>query len=235
MPITTTNIPFPETVLDHHSEALLPEDIFNQLQKISKEYCDEEGGCHGPDHSLRVEETALFIGERMGARLDILQAAAILHDIGRRFETSSQGAICHAQRGAEMAREILAQCGLIKNDIEAICHAIRCHRFRGTDIPKSLEAQILFDADKLDSIGAIGIGRAFLFAGQIGSRLHNGSRDISGTQSYSTDDTAYREFKVKMCKVKDRMLTPLGKQLAIERHDFMEIFFRRLEREIFGS
>ncbi len=183
---------------------------------------------------MRVEETALFIASRMGARHDILQASAILHDIGRRFETASQGTLCHAEIGAEMALEILEKLGICGADNRAICHAIFSHRFRGANIPMSLEAQILFDADKLDSIGAIGIGRAFLFAGQLGAKLHNGSRDISGTKSYSSEDTAYREFKVKMCKVKDRMITPVGKQLANERHDFMEIFFRRLETEIFG-
>ena len=232
--LTTSPISLAEAGIDIPQD-LLPAGIADRLRKFATEYCDQEGGCHGPDHSLRVEETALFIGAQMNARQDHLQAAAILHDIGRRFETVSQGAVCHAEKGAEMAYEVLGDCGIAPNDISAICHAIVSHRFRGTNIPESLEARILFDADKLDSIGAIGIGRAFLFAGQIGSRLHNGSRDISGTTSYSTDDTAYREFKVKMCKVKERMLTPIGKQLAQERHDFMEIFFRRLEREIFGS
>ncbi len=212
----------------------LPPEIARELRLIARDFCDEEGGCHGPDHSLRVEETALFIGAKMGARQDIIQPAAILHDIGRRYETASQGAICHADKGTEMAREILNKLSFCEADNEAICHAIATHRFRGQNIPKSIEAHILFDADKLDSIGAIGIGRAFLFAGQIGARLHNGSRNLTGTKSYSTEDTAYREFKVKMCKVKNRMLTPVGKQLAQERHDFMEIFFNRLETEIFG-
>ncbi len=216
------------------SHAPLAPEIASKLRRIAKDFCDEEGGCHGPDHCLRVEKTALFIGVKMGARQDILQAAAILHDIGRHFETTSQGSLCHAEKGSEMALEILANLGICGADNKSICHAIGSHRFRGRNIPTSLEAQILFDADKLDSIGAIGIGRAFLFAGQIGAMLHNGSRDISGTKSYSTEDTAYREFKVKMCKVKERMLTPVGKQLAEERHDFMEIFFKRLDTEIFG-
>ncbi len=223
-----------ELKIDLPSFPPLTPGIAGELRLVAKDFCDQEGGCHGPDHSLRVEETALFIGAQMGARQDILQAAAILHDIGRRFETASQGAVCHAEKGAQMAGEILAKLGICKADNKAICDVIGSHRFRSSNMPTSLEAQILFDADKLDSIGAIGIGRAFLFAGQIGSRLHNGSRDISGTTSYSTEDTAYREFKVKMCKVKERMLTPVGRQLAIERHDFMEIFFRRLETEIFG-
>lgn len=223
-----------ELTPDLSAQSPLNTAIVDKLRRLAKDYCDAEGGCHGPDHSLRVEETSLFIGAKLGARQDILQAAAILHDIGRRYETNSQGRICHAQKGAQLARDILTGCAFSAGDIDAICHAITCHRFRGDNIPQSLEAEILFDADKLDSIGAVGIGRAFLFAGQIGAKLHNTSRDISSTKSYSTDDTAYREFKVKMCKVKERMLTPVGKQLAQERHDFMEVFFRRLETEIFG-
>lgn len=204
------------------------------LRNLARTYCDAEGGCHGPDHALRVENTALYIGKEMGARLDILAAAAILHDIGRTAETAQKGAICHAEYGAEMARPILKEFAFLHNDTEAICACIACHRYRGTKRPESLEAQILFDADKLDSIGAIGIGRAFLFAGEIGAILHNGNQDISTTQSYSSDDTAYREFKVKMCKIKDKMLTPIGRKLALERHAFMDIFFNRLDQEYFG-
>jgi uncharacterized protein len=210
----------------------LTADLSRNLRGIAADYCDAEGGCHGPDHALRVEKTALYIGRHMKARLDILAASAILHDIGRREETNRKGAICHAVYGAELARPILRKFHFSENDIKAISHAITCHRYRGDHIPQTVEAEILFDADKLDSIGAIGIGRAFLFAGEIGAKLHN--KNLSGTQSYTTDDTAYREFKVKMCKIKDRMLTPIGKKLAEERHSFMEVFFNRLDQEFFG-
>ncbi len=216
-------------------QTILNPKISTQLRKIAETYCDAEGGCHGPDHAQRVENTALYIGEHMGARLDILAAGAILHDIGRKKETAQKGTICHAVYGAELARPILQKFNFENHDIEAICHTILCHRYRGKNLPQAIEAKILFDADKLDSIGAIGIGRAFLFAGEIGAKLHNEQKDISGTKSYTIDDTAYREFKVKMAKIKDRMLTPIGKKLAIERHAFMEIFFHRLDKEIFGS
>ncbi len=93
----------------------------------------------------------------------------------------------------------------------------------------------VFDADKLDSIGAIGIGRAFLFAGQVGAKLHNTETDITTSSPYTVEDTAYREFMVKLCRVKERMITPLGRQLAEERHDFMSVFFARLEIEINGG
>jgi len=167
--------------------------------------------------------------------LDILSAAALLHDIGRSHEMLSQGKICHAAKGAEMSRTILTGLEFSQEMKEAILHCIEAHRYRNNKAPESLEAKILFDADKLDSIGAIGIGRAFLFAGQVGARLHNRGVDVAKTCSYSTEDTAYREFLVKLCKIKDKMLTPEGKRLAAERHEFMELFFKRLDKEIHGS
>ena len=171
----------------------------------------------------------------MDARLDILAPAALLHDIGRNKESRSQGGICHADHGAELATPILRKLGYDDNQTAAICHCIRAHRYRSATVPESLEAKILFDADKLDSIGAIGIGRAFLFAGQIGARLHNAEIDPATTDSYSTEDTAYREFQVKMSRVRDQMLTPIGRELAHRRHEFMEVYFAELNLEIYGS
>jgi uncharacterized protein len=117
----------------------------------------------------------------------------------------------------------------------SVHNCIKSHRFRGHEEPQSLEAQILFDADKLDSIGAVGIGRAFLFAGQIGAKLHDAEIDHGKTNAYSNEDTAYREFQVKMSRVQDQILTTPGKKLAQQRHQFMEIFFDELNREIYGS
>ena len=207
-----------------------------KLRQQADPYHDGMGGCHGPDHTERVHKTALHIGRLMGAQLDVLSAAALLHDIGRRYETREQGKICHAEKGAELARDILTNLDFKPGIIDEIAHCIEAHRYRGDKIPRTLEAKILYDADKLDSIGAVGIGRAFLFAGETGARLHNESHvDILACKPYSREDTAYREFKFKMSKIKDRMLTPEGKRLAEERHNFMEIFFERLERETKGA
>jgi uncharacterized protein len=210
-------------------------DLTTRLRAAATAYCEAEGGCHGMDHVDRVHATALQIGKAMHGRLDILSGAAILHDIGRKDESTSKGMICHAIRGAEQAKTILSDLDFSPADITEICHCIATHRFRDNNPPLSLEARILFDADKLDSIGAVGIGRAFLFAGQIGARLHNHKTDIQATTPYTIEDTAYREFQVKLCKVKSRMLTPIGCQLADERHRFMQVFFNRLEIEINGG
>ncbi len=209
--------------------------LTGKLWEISCRYCEKEGGAHGPDHTERVYYTALAIGGKLRARLEILAPAALLHDIGRRAETADQGKVCHAAAGSAMARAILIDLGFSNQDTEAITHCIAAHRFRSREHPKTLEADILFDADKLDSIGAVGIGRAFLFAGQIGARLHNAETDHGRTKAYSVDDTAYREFRVKMSRVRDTMRTEPGRRLAEQRHAFMEIFFAELNREIYGT
>jgi len=112
---------------------------------------------------------------------------------------------------------------------------VRSHRFRGNDEPKTLEAKVLFDADKLDSIGAVGIARAFLFAGEVGAKLHNPDIRVENTLPYSKDDTGYREFKLKLSRIKDRILTTEGRKLAKERHEFMETFFKRFIEEYEGK
>jgi len=97
------------------------------------------------------------------------------------------------------------------------------------------EAKILFDVDKLDAIGAVGIGRAFLFAGEIGAKLHDKNVDIKKTKEYTKDDSAYREYLVKLRKIKNRMFTKEGKKIAREKHGFMVNFFNRLNKEIDGK
>lgn len=210
-------------------------DLTARLRHAVAAFYDGKGGCHDLDHADRVHATAIRIGNLMDSRLDIISAAAILHDIGRKDESASRGEVCHAARGAELAVIILRDLNFGEADISAISHCIATHRYRDANPPKSLEAKILFDADKLDSIGAVGIGRAFLFAGQVGARLHNQNIDIDSTVPYSIEDTAYREFLVKLCKIRDRMLTPIGRQLADDRHQFMTSFFNRLETEIYGG
>lgn len=225
----------PALFLNGEFELPLGPDLTARLREAATSFCINEGGCHGLDHSDRVHATVLHIGNAMQGRLDILSAAALLHDIGRKDERESKGRICHALRGAKLAEQILTGLNFAPADTDKIRRCIATHRFRDNNPPESLEAKILFDADKLDSIGAIGIGRAFLFAGQVGARLHNPLIDINNTDPYTIEDTAYREFRIKLCKIKERMLTPIGRQLAAERHRFMESFFSRLETEITGT
>jgi len=191
-------------------------------------------GSHDWDHTERVLTLCLKIGRKEKADLGVLTLAALLHDIGREEEDRSRGRICHARSGAALAKRILERNGCDAAAVAAVIACIRTHRFRRGGAPRTLEARVLFDADKLDSIGAVGVGRAFQFAGEIGARLHDKRIDVRKTKPYTREDTAYREYLVKLGRVRDRMTTREGKRIAAERHRFMAGFFVRLNKETDG-
>ena len=205
------------------------------VERMAYTYFQGARGSHDWDHTLRVYRLCERIGAAEGVDMDVVLAAAYLHDIARSQQDNSNGAVCHAEKGARLATSILEELPLTPEQKENILHCIRSHRFRGNHIPHTREAKVLFDADKLDAIGAIGVARAYLFAGEVGARLHSQDTDIEDTQPYTEDDTGYREFKVKLCKIKDCILTREGRKLAADRHSIMEAFFNRLLEEYEGK
>ena len=176
------------------------EDLIEKIKKEAKKYFKNAKGSHDWSHIERVYNLAMEIGRKEKADLEILKLSAIFHDIGRKSQDRSKGKNDHSKIGAKLAKKILKKYNFETEKIKKIIHCIETNRFRGKKKPKSKEAKILFDADKLDAIGAIGIGRAFLFAGEIGAKLHNKNPDIEKTKEYTTEDTAYREFIVKLRK-----------------------------------
>ncbi len=211
-----------------------PDDL-TAIRTFCEQHFASARSSHAWDHTLRVLNLARHIASAEGANLAIVEAAAYLHDLGRASQDRAQGRVCHAEVGARLAAEHLRTYDLSTVEREAIVHCVLTHRYRNQHIPETLEAKVLFDADKLDSIGAIGIARAYLFAGEIGACLHNPAADPHESRSYSRDDTGYREFMVKLRHVKDHMLTTEGRRLALERHHFMESFFARFVREYDGE
>ena len=209
--------------------------MLDTIKEIAHKYFQGARGSHAWDHTNRVYRLCERLGAAEGVDMDVLLVAAYLHDIGRSLQDDSNGAVCHAETGARMAAPIIEKLGLSDGQKENILHCIRSHRFRSDCPPRTPEAKVLFDADKLDAIGAVGVGRAFLFAGEIGARLHNGETPIEDSRPYSTDDTGYREYKLKLCKIKDRMQTKEGLKMADERHAFMEEFFKRFIEENEGK
>jgi uncharacterized protein len=207
-----------------------------RIRSIAQELLASDTSSHGWDHAERVWNLCRHIGRAEGADLEVLELAAFLHDIGRPEEKASGGEVCHAVAGAARARLLLEEQGYDEEAVEKVVHCIASHRFRRNgEEPRTLEARVLFDADKLDAIGAVGVGRAFLFAGEVGARLHNPEADILNTQAYSSEDTAFREFSVKLQRVKDRILTETGKRIAEDRHHFMVAYFDRLTQEVQGQ
>ena len=201
------------------------------IRSIVRKKLADAPGCHDYDHTLRVCHNAeLLQAELPQANIDIIRAAALLHDIARPEEIASKGTVCHAQLGAESVRNILA--GTFEEDfINAVSDAVRTHRYRDNNPPATLEAEILYDADKLDSLGAVGVGRAFLFAGRENARLHNSAEEALNSPAYSKEDTAYREYLVKLRYLPEKMLTSPGRRIAIQRAEVMHAFFEQLEKE----
>jgi uncharacterized protein len=125
--------------------------------------------------------------------------------------------------------------------IENIVSAIRTHRYRKGLKPETLEAKIIFDADKLDSIGAVGMARSFYFAGKIGAELYTGREEELAKEndhnkySYTIEDTGILEYEVKLKHLAERMLTGTGKELAKRRHDFMVGYVKEFRDEINGN
>ena len=214
--------------------AALDERLIARIEAEARTFFRGARGSHDWDHTERVLLLALRIGKKEKADLTVVRLAAFLHDIGRAEEDRTNGRVCHARRGADLARAILARHGVDRRTAARVVHCIRTHRFRRRAAPKTLEAKVLFDADKLDSIGAVGIGRAFLFAGEVGARLHNKDAEIARTKAYTREDTAFREFVVKLGRIKDRIHTAEGRRIAAERHRFMVAFFDRLHKETDG-
>jgi uncharacterized protein len=190
---------------------------------------------HDFDHILRVLTLAERIGVAEGADMDVLRAAALLHDVGR--DEARRLGQDHAIYAAARAREILSDNAPVK--VEAVSEAILAHRFRSGPPPKSLEGRVLFDADKLDAIGAIGVARAFAYSGRAGKRLWAPVADdyIERWQKGEVDadeHTAVHEFVVKLAQLKERLFTTTGKRIAEGRHAAMVSFFQRLDDEVAG-
>lgn len=210
------------------------DEILLQIRRLAKQQFSGASGSHDWEHTLRVHRLCRHIGPMESADMLILEAAAFLHDIGRSHQDTSNGSVCHAVKGADMAGRILSSLPLTAACKENIVHCVRSHRFRDGHRPTTVEARVLFDADKLDAIGAVGIARAYLFAGELGARLHNPHIPPEEAEPYSKNDTGHREYIVKLSKIKDTMLTLEGRRMARDRHAFMEAFFSRFLEEYEG-
>ncbi len=208
--------------------------LIDQIRSRVEPLFARQRGSHDWEHTLRVERLCRRIGPREGADPLVLALAACLHDIGRSQQDRSRGTVCHARQGAAMAAAIL-EVHPLPPDLQAnVLHCIRSHRYRSSEHPQTIEAKVLFDADKLDAIGAVGVARAYLFAGEVGARLHNPDNAVDDTAPYTRDDTGYREYRLKLRHIKDRMLTAEGRRLAAARHRVMVDFFARFIAEIEG-
>ena len=192
-----------------------------------------ENSSHDLDHTMRVHDMCMYIWKQEWADLEILKIASLLHDIWRPKQFETKWKICHAEYWSILAKDILEELWLETKKINKVIHCISTHRFRKWNTPESLEAKILFDSDKLDSIGAIWIWRAFMYASESWAKVHNDENiNILETQEHTPEDTAYREYIFKLRNVKDKLFTKTAHDLAKKRNQIMIDFFENLNNEV---
>jgi uncharacterized protein len=198
----------------------------------ARQHYEGADAIHDFDHVLRVLALAEHLAEREGADLEIVRTATLLHDVARGW--GDRLATDHAQAGAEFARRLLD--GQPSERVEAVAHAIAAHRFRGVVSPRTVEAQVLHDADKLDAIGAIGVARAFAYGGHEGQRLWaEVPLDYAESPATRSQHTPAHEYQMKLSRIRERLLTESARKIAEQRHAFMVAFFDRLEQEVRGD
>lgn len=207
----------------------------------ARRWYPEGDAVHGFDHVLRVYKLAERISLAEGANWEIVRAAVLLHDAQddhthEAEETSRQN---HQHASAAFAGRVLQENGWENERIAMVQHCIRAHRFRDdSEQPQSLEAKVLFDADKLDAIGAIGAARAVAYAACHGMPAYaHVSRQFmaSGILNEGEPHSAYHEYLFKLQKLRDRLYTPTARKIGDERHRFMETYFERLALEAEGT
>ncbi len=192
---------------------------------------------HGFDHVRRVRDMALHLGAQVGADLDVVEAAAWLHDVSG-AAPSQEGEVdersSHEESSATFARKILEDRGWAEPKIRAVEHCIKSHRYRGGVEPESLEARVLFDADKLDVIGAFGIARTLGYAFQADQPAYapvSAKFKEQGEIEPGEPHSAYHEYLFKLRHVKDRLHTTAARELAQARESLLHAFFDQLRAE----
>jgi len=213
----------------------------------ARTWYDERDPVHGFDHVLRVLRLAEDLGRQLGADLEVLQAAALLHDArgahpgeGRDGAPHAigEGRLAHQESSAGFARDVLQAEGWAPKRIEAVVECIRSHRFRGQARPKSLEAQILFDADKLDVMGAFGAARTIGYAIQSGQPVYAepSPRFLDeGEGEPGEVHSAYHEYLFKLRHVRERLFTEPARRLGERRHHALTAFFDQMAAEARGE
>ncbi|RMF41313.1 MAG: HD domain-containing protein [Anaerolineae bacterium] len=193
---------------------------------------------HGWGHISRVYHLAEKLACAEGADSEIACAAALLHDAADADPNHKIARASHQHASAAFARRVLSEAGWPEERIQAVEHCIRAHRYRDrSEEPQTLEAKILFDADKLDAIGAIGVARAVAHAAMSGQPLYAPPSEAflrTGKTADGEPHSAYHEYAFKLRHIRERLYTPSARQIAEERHRIMAAYFEHLQTEMQG-
>lgn len=212
----------------------MTESTFSFLEKYMLS-CMEDSA-HDKEHVYRVLYTALEIAKtESDVDYDVLVAACLLHDIGRK-EQFEDPSLCHAEVGSEKAYCFLLENGFETEYAEQVRHCVLTHRYRQSNPPQTVEAKILFDADKVDASGALGIARTLIYKGIVSDPLYSLLPD--GSVSSGENDTVpsfFQEYKYKLEKLYGNFYTAKGEKIAKQRQHTAIDFYNGLYQEVSAS
>ncbi|WP_101294762.1 HD domain-containing protein [Halegenticoccus soli] len=206
-------------------------------RELSLPYYEEALPAHDVFHANRVYDLSARLANECAETVDrdLLSAAAWLHDIGRPLERTGE-IENHGEWAAVEADDLLGAEGVEADRIDAIKHCIRTHSIRSSSPePETLEAKLLFDADKSEAAGARGIVRLACLVGERPGRTGERYAAIDDASALGADTsdvpdiTLLREWAKERL---DRLYTPPGRRLGESRWGFMEGFFARFDSEI---
>ena len=196
--------------------------MINKAMEYARQIFAGDGSGHDFDHTLRVYHMAVRIAGEEGADVEMVALAALLHDVDD--HKLSPETCEHKDRAVAFLKDQ----GVDEQKIHRIVEIISQISFSaGNGRPSTLEGMCVQDADRLDAIGAIGIGRAFAFGGSRGRRMH----DPDGLDKTATVE----HFYDKLFKLKDLMTTTTGRLLAQQRDEFMHSFLDQFYAECVGE
>lgn len=193
----------------------------------------DNDGSHDHSHLVRVWRMVLkIVATEATADLELLAAATLLHDCVA-VEKNAPNRAMASRLSAEAARRVLGRLGWPEGRVAAAAHAIEAHSFSAGIEPRTLEAAILRDADRLDSLGALGIARTFYIAGRMGSRLYESADPFGDGRDLDDKSFALDHFAAKLLKLEAGLLTDQGRQIGRERTALMRSFIYDMRGEIF--
>ncbi len=194
-------------------------------------------GSHDLGHLLRVLRNARRIADgeaQRGARVDweVLAAAALLHDVVDLPKDHPERHLASTKSAQAAVKHFEGRDIFDAERRDALGHAIRAHSFSAGIEAESLEAQILTDADRLDSLGAFGIARTFYVSGELQRSICEMEDPFADHRELDDLEYAVDHFYTKLLRLRERFYTPTGKHLADKRHTFMETFLEQFADEI---
>lgn len=207
------------------------------LEKAREWYINTDA-VHDFSHIERVYRMAQRLAQAEGADLELVSAAALLHDADGTTPGSDVRREHHL-RSADFAGMILKLEGWPEEKIKAVQHCIRAHRYRDdSEPPETIEAKVLFDADKLDVLGAIGAVRTVVYAALAGTPFYTEPSAQfleSGVDVPGELHSAYHEYLFKLRNVEKRLFTQSAREIARQRGQYLEEFFNQLIAEYKGE